>query len=244
MKASGLRPRQVGKASFRSLTGLFLAQGCAVCDRPTLHPFCLDCQRQILPSSVGLSPELARRHPSTDGVMLPVMSLGIYDGPLKRAILKLKYGDRPDLARPFGAALAQQWLAQQAFASKPDRQSMRSLYALPIPLHPSRYQERGYNQAELVARAFCQVSGLPLLPQGIVRIQETLPMHLLSLQARQQNLTQAFQIGPSLQRAARSSVLLIDDIYTTGTTVQSAADTLTQAGFTVRGILVVAKATF
>lgn len=243
MKANGLRTRQIGKASLRGLTSLFLAQGCAVCDRPARQPFCIDCQRQILPASVGRSRRLPTL-PTADSNRLPVMSLGIYEGMLKRAILKLKYGDRPDIARPLGAALARQWLAQPPFAPNPDRPgATKKLYALPIPLHPSRYRVRGYNQAELIAQAFCRVSGLPLLPQGLARIQATLPMHQLSLPARQQNLTQAFQIGPSLQRTIRPSVILIDDIYTTGTTAQSAADTLNQAGVCVRGMLVLARAT-
>ena len=236
MQANDLKIRRIGRACFRSLTSLFLAQGCAVCDRPTLHPFCLDCQRQILPSSAKVSscPFTVKHDP------LPVISLGIYDGVLKQAILKLKYGDRPDIARPLGAALGQQWLAQR-FVHGFDRRA--KLYAIPIPLHASRHRDRGYNQAELIAQAFCQVSGLPLLTEGLVRRQATLPMHRLSLQARQQTLAQAFQIGPSLQRIVRPNVLLIDDIYTTGTTASSAVDTLTQAGILVRGVLVVARAT-
>ena len=236
MQANDLKIRQLGRACFRSLTSLFLTEGCAVCGRPTLQPFCPDCQRQILPSSI----EVSDRPSMAKGDRLPVISLGIYDGVIKQAMLRLKYGDRPDIARPLGAALGQQWLAQR-FALGFDNRI--KLYAIPIPLHAGRHRERGYNQAELIAQAFCQVSGLPLLTQGLVRGQATLPMHRLSLQARQQNLAQAFQLGPSLRRIVRPSVLLIDDIYTTGTTAQSAVNTLTQAGISVRGMLVVARAT-
>ena len=235
MWANGLKIRQKGRASFRNLTSLFLAQRCVVCDRPTLQPFCLDCQRQVLPAPVEVSV-----CPTAERDRLPVISLGTYDGALKRAILKLKYGDRPDIARPLGVGLGQQWQAQR-FAPDADRRT--KLYAVPIPLHADRHRARGYNQAELIAQAFCRVSGLPLLAQGLMRTQATLPMHRLSLPARQQNLIQAFQVGPSLQRVVQPHVLLIDDIYTTGTTVQSAADTLAQAGILVRGVLVVARAT-
>lgn len=238
MKGSVLRTRQMGRAGLRSLTGLFLAQGCAVCDRPTLQTFCLDCQRQIRPPSAERS-----QVPAAITDALPVMALGVYHGMLKRAILTMKYGDRPDVARPLGAALGQQWLAQPLCKANADRKGATGLYALPIPLHASRYRERGYNQADLIAQSFAQVSGLPLLSQGLVRSQATLPMHQLSLQARQQNLTQAFQIGPSLRRLTRPKVLLIDDIYTTGTTVRTAADTLTRAGVCVVGVLVIARAT-
>ena len=234
MWANELKVWQKGRTSFRDLTSLFLAQPCVVCDRPTLHPFCLDCYRQVLPAPVEASV-----CPTAEHDRLPVMSLGTYDSALKRAILKLKYSDRPDIARPLGVCLGQQWQAQW---SVPDADRRTKLYAIPIPLHTDRQQARGYNQAELIARAFCQVSGLPLLPQGLIRTQATLPMHSLSLPARQQNLVQAFQVGSSLQRAIRPHVLLIDDIYTTGTTVQSAADTLAQAGISVRGVLVVARA--
>jgi ComF family protein len=231
-----IAPKWLVKSGLKRLTSVFLAQGCPVCDRPTPQTFCLDCQRQLQAEPVPLNPADA----------LPISALGIYSGALKRAILALKYGDRPDVARPLGAALGQQWLAARQSQRQSQTRDQRTLYALPIPLHASRQKQRGYNQAELIAQAFCQVSGLPLLAKGLTRTEATLPQHQLSLQARQQNLKQVFQVDKSLRRVCKLSrtpeILLIDDIYTTGATVQSAAETLTQAGLPVVKVMTLARA--
>ena len=104
---------------------------------------------------------------------LPVIAFGHYSGSLKRAILAMKYGDRPDVAIPLGTALAQEWLSQQA--KQPGKQPVTqpvkqptsqrltlqnhsNIYAVPIPLHADRQKSRGFNQAELIARAFCRWS--------------------------------------------------------------------------------------
>ncbi len=247
---------------------LFLAQNCPVCDRPTDQTFCLDCQRQIYPDSHsahlisnGSSQTDLRAAPA-----LPVCALGLYSGSLKRAILAMKYGDRPDIAAPLGAALAQHWLAHSPVAMPSKGFAIaHSLCAVPIPLHADRQKSRGFNQAELIARSFCQVSDLPLLTHGLIRIQATRPQHELGLADRQQNLNQVFQVGPSLKKRWHSrsvstrslskeshrasqpgkappAVLLIDDIYTTGATAQSAATTLRDAGISVAGIVAVAQA--
>jgi predicted amidophosphoribosyltransferase len=102
-------------------------------------------------------------------------------------------------------------------------------------------QERGYNQADLLAHAFCRVTQLPLQVQGFKRIKTTTAQYSLSLSARQQNLQGAFQVEPALQAQRHRQVLLLDDIYTTGTTIQSAWEALTQQGFTVYGTVTVAR---
>jgi ComF family protein len=245
---------QLGKAGFKQVMGLFLAQACPVCDRSTAHTFCLDCQRQIYPDRSSKVPSKPSSVSSAQG-LLPICALGLYSGSLKRAILAMKYGDRPDVAAPLGAALAQHWLAQQPTVLSSASLHKPLLYAVPIPLHAERQKSRGFNQAELIARAFCQISELPLLSQGLVRTQSTRPQHELGLAERQQNLNQVFQVGPSLQRLvdlrqqgsrqqgkSTPTVLLVDDIYTTGATAQSAAVTLRRAGISVAGIVAVAQA--
>lgn len=243
---------QLGRLELRNLLGVFLAQGCPVCDRPTSQTLCTDCQRQIqagpsVPLPLPpLSPKVGAAQTEFQvEFQLPVGALGTYSGTLKRAILALKYGDRPDVATPLGAALGQQWVRQRQ-AGLATVSAATRIYALPIPLHAERQKSRGYNQAQLIAQAFCQVSGLPLLADGLIRTQATLPQHQLSLAARQQNLSQAFQVGRSLRQILRqrsAAAVLIDDIYTTGTTAQSAAAALAQAGVTVVAVMSVARAT-
>lgn len=223
---------QLGKWGSRYLLDSFLQKGCATCDRATTQPFCLDCRRQLIA-------QIGSDRPSTAIDQLPVKALGTYDGILKRAILALKYENRPETAQLLGSELAQKWMPARLAKAK-------QVYVLPIPLHAKRQQERGYNQAALIARSFCQVSGLRMIENGLVRSQATAPQHQLGREARQRNLADAFEVDHWLSRlrtkAAAINVLLVDDIYTTGTTVQSAAKTLAGCGISTVGVAVVARA--
>lgn len=219
---------------------LFLSRGCAVCDRPQHRPFCLDCQGQIQ--------DLASRYEGwardADHPLL-IGAFGPYDGAIKQALRALKYERRPEVGRAFGIALGRQWL-QQPLAKQVSARS-RPMYVLPIPLHRHRQKQRGYNQAEVIARSFCQVSGLPLLAKGLVRVEDTLPQYQLGLKARQENLRGAFRLGQALQQVGSRlgempRVLLVDDIYTSGTTARSAADVLRRSHVSVLGMIAVARA--
>ncbi len=159
---------------------------------------------------------------------------GEYGGSLKRAIAALKYQNRPQLGRSFGYWLGQAWLAAQ-----PGKTSI-PLVVVPIPLHASKQNQRGYNQAELIGRYFCQITRLPLASQGLQRTRATTAQFGLSSQEREQNLTAAFQVGHGL--LASRSILLVDDIYTTGATARAAMQAFHRAGFRVYGLVAVAQA--
>lgn len=235
---------RLGKVGAGSLLNGFLNPGCAVCDRPVSanisQSFCLDCHRQIQQQIR----QTVYQQATSAADPFSIAAVGAYDGPLKRAILALKYENRPDVAQFLGVALAKSWLA-----TAPHQQAQRT-YVLPIPLHQDRWRQRGYNQAALLARAFCQTSGMALLETGLVRSKATVPQHQLGMEARQQNLQGVFEAGPSLRklqgRLSRQgrpfNVVIVDDIYTTGVTVQSAAKVLTDTGIAVIGVAAVARA--
>ncbi|MEL7051078.1 MAG: ComF family protein [Cyanobacteria bacterium J06588_5] len=234
--------RQLGSSGLKAIAGLFLNPGCAVCDRATSTTFCIDCQRQL---QAAYYPFKGWHLELSDGIL--VGALGEYSGTLKQAIRSLKYESRPDVAKALGAALAKRWLLSSDEAAQTNYPARAKLYGVPIPLHKNRLAQRGYNQAALIAQSFCQASGMPMLAHGLQRKQDTLPQHQLGLAARQENLRQAFCVGDSLQRLQHRSktsvrLLLIDDIYTTGATAQSAAEALEKAGMTVVGMLSLAKA--
>jgi ComF family protein len=145
----------------------------------------------------------------------------------------LKYENNPQLARPMGHWMAQAWLATNP---KPDA------IILPIPMHSSKQQKRGFNQAELLAESFCDYTRLPLELAGLERSRETTAQFGLTAADRAQNLAGAFTLGKSfLKQRPTQSVLLLDDIYTTGATVKSAIVTLRQHGIRVQGVIVLAK---
>ena len=92
---------------------------------------------------------------------------------------------------------------------------------IPIPLHVSRQKSRGYNQAELIAAHLSKLTGIPLEKNLVKRIRKTVPQKQLDARARQNNLKKAFNIKPNVVKLSKT--ILIDDIYTTGSTVDAVA---------------------
>jgi ComF family protein len=110
---------------------------------------------------------------------------------------------------------------------------------VPVPLHPRRRRERGYNQSELLAKALARQIALPCMP-GLVRTRPTTPQVGLSDSQRRENVRQAFQCRDS-KRILSKRVLLIDDVMTTGATVSSAARALVEEGALRVSVLTVAR---
>jgi len=212
-------------APLRDCLRLVLKLPCPICQRPTDRPTCPDCERQLhhcqFPRSVQRQPAL--------------FAWGGYQGALKRAIAALKYDNHPELARPLGHWMGTAWLASHPSTSP---------IIVPIPMHPKKQRQRGFNQAELLAEAFCEQTGLTLATHGLERMRETTAQFTLaSAQARTENVKDAFCLGRSFQRKAPTPpVWLLDDIYTTGATMESAAQTLRRQGIRVGGVIVLAQA--
>lgn len=218
-----------------SLTDFIFQSRCPLCDRTTALVLCPACQRQIRAQRYG------RRQPLWQG-SLPVFVWGQYGGGLRQAIAALKYNHQPRVAQLLGHWLAQDWLTSpqaKALMARGTRQSRRSVVAVPIPMHADKRRQRGYDQAVLLARQFCQSTGVPLRPRGLVRQRPTTPQFSLSKTDRQTNLAGAFRLGYCLSKR-RHTVLLIDDIYTTGATARAAAAALRQAGLPIIGMVAVA----
>jgi len=217
-------------SAWQGFLNLFLEGCCPLCHRSTRHVFCLDCLRQIEEC------RLSEPVPSLDSHLI-CCGWGEYGGGLKRAIAAFKYNHHPELGHPLG-----HWLGQ-AWRQLPNSQRWSRLNVIPIPLHLTKLQKRGYNQAELLAEGFCRETGLPLLRHGLQRIRATEAMYGLSPQQRHQNVTEAFQLGPDLRGAkGNSPVLIVDDIYTTGATVRAAIDTLKESNIQVVGVAALAIA--
>ena len=225
--------RSVPGPSFSALLTVFLASQCQLCDRTANAILCPSCQRQLQQCQLSTPLDLSIGS-------LPVLAWGHYRDSLKRTIAALKYEHHTDLAKPLGVALGQTWRQQAAQILSPSQQG--NLIVVPIPLHPERQQQRGFNQAELMAQWFCRVTGLPLAAHGLSRVTSTTAQHHLGRHQRRQNLATAFALGRDFQtRRPTRAVLLLDDIYTTGATVESAADLLRRQGISVAGVGAVAR---
>lgn len=208
----------------KSVFNLFFKPECPLCARPTDQEFCQYCQQQLL--------ECQFPHPGLFPGQVPIFVWGHYGGVLKRAIAALKYDGNPQIAKMLGYCLAEGWLNTV-------NRVPQNLVVVPIPLHPDKLKKRGFNQAELLGRGFCEITGLPMKPHGLQRVKNTEALHGLSRQQRYQNLQGALRVGKN-QLPPRSSVLIIDDIYTTGATINAAIQALKLKKIQVVGVVALA----
>jgi ComF family protein len=183
---------------------------CAVCGRPEEGAACGSCAR-----SAPWGFDAAR-------------AAAVYAGPMRHAIHSLKYRGGENLGPALGAHLANRCAADGLLPPE----TLGRLDAIAaVPMHPARERRRGYNQARLLAEPMAQMMGLPLLgPDALTRVRKTAAQVGLSPEARRRNLaTDAFCV-PDPERVAGRHLLLIDDVFTTGTTVSACAGALKAAG--------------
>jgi ComF family protein len=187
----------------RGLLDLIAPCECAGCDL-TLPAgetgFCEAC-RPLL--------DRGRRGPSS-------LAAYTYGGPMAVAIRRLKYSGRTELAAPLGALLADRAVE---IAHEVD-------LVVPVPLHPARLRERGFNQASLLAGSVARALSLPLGTATLARIRDTPPQVRLPPAERTKNVRAAFASKPALDRR----VLLIDDVRTTGATLAECSEALRKKG--------------
>lgn len=145
-----------------------------------------------------------------------------YKGPIKESLYRFKYGNRREYADFYAQETLryyEKWITDRKIQ-----------VIIPIPLHKSRQRRRGYNQAELFAKILGERMGIPVRTDLLIREKNTVPQKELSETERKNNLKNAFKITENIVQL--TYILLVDDIYTTGSTLDAAAHTLRQAGGT------------
>lgn len=177
---------------------------CKKCGKPLTDQrgeYCVDCTRHA--------------HSFTQG-----KALWVYKGCVKESVYRLKYSNRREYGKSYAQELARQygrWILRKGVQ-----------VIVPIPLHRKRQRQRGYNQAEIIARELGRLLELPVCPDLLVRCLYTKPQKELDDRERKANLKKAFQLNRDIRGLER--VLLVDDIYTTGSTMDGAAKVLKHAG--------------
>jgi len=224
---------------------------CPVCldrsDEPAQRPFCGPCWR-ALPIGLGPGcPVCGEPFPGLGGA-LPcdgcrrapppyafARAVAEYRDGMREAIHGLKFGNRPLLATPLGRLLAE---AGTRALPVPPADWAEGL--VPVPLHPARLAERGFNQAELLAAPCGTRWRVPVLSRALIRARATLPQTDLDPAARRVNVRDAFRVPrPAAVRDRR--LLLVDDVHTTGATAAAAAHALREAGAAAVGVLTLAR---
>jgi ComF family protein len=155
----------------------------------------------------------------------------LYDDPLKSLIHQFKYNQGTFLRHLFHHVII-------SFIKTYHLDTQQFDFIVPIPLHPTRYRERGYNQAELLAGALARTLTIPL-KRCLIRWRYTPSQALLAQKERWTNISGAFKINGH-NNIRGKAILLVDDLLTTGATVNEAASTLKEAGARRVGVLTLA----
>lgn len=221
-EAGSLQPvRLRARRLLNSLLDVIYPPQCIGCQRYAGSLLCPACQSKISPAPAAAEPAspLAGRRATAH-----------YGPIIQRAIHELKYNRKHAIAD----VLAQRLLNELA------RTDWQPTMITATPLHTNRQRERGYNQAELLARYVALASGLPFRAGALVRTRDTRSQVGLGLRERQQNMAGAFFAEPDVVKGQR--IVIIDDVYTTGATLRACASALLEAGANTVWALTVASA--
>jgi len=184
---------------------------CLTCRRLGDQILCAECEKQIKPA---------------------VDAVGLYEGVLKTAILKLKFKGKKTLAEPLGKLMAE--FLKVSLQEKID-------LIIPVPLHENRLKSRGFNQSELLAEVIAERIGIPFESKALVRSRDTRPQFDLKINERLKNVEGAFAIKDPAKIRGKL-ILLIDDILTTGATARECRKVLKESGAERVHIFTLAKA--
>ena len=180
------------------------------------QPYCYQCGKPVDSPEQEYCPDCLKGHHSyTQGC-----AMLLYEGKVKEAIHKIKYNNKREYLETFAELLAR-YGENKIALWQPE-------VLIPIPMYPKKQKVRGYNQAEILARVIGKKLGIPVMPEMLVRNKKTLPQKDLSVSERLKNLSGAFAAG-EIPEGIRS-VILVDDIYTTGSTIEACARALRASG--------------
>ncbi len=197
---------------------------CALCKRSSPEVLCVYCLKAL--DSEQRSTALVQND------SMKLWAWGEYYGILERLLALVKYQGREDVGFFLGNKLGAWWLGANPLEGM-------KLRVVPVPISAERRKTRGYNQTELLAQSFCRWTGYTLDSQSLMRSRDTQAQFGLSPKARQENLKQAF-LWKSSSQSQNTGVLLLDDIYTTGATLNEIQAVLTKANVPVLGAVVMA----
>jgi len=203
---------------------------CYICNFSLSNPdkyLCSSCLEKLPPLPASFCPvcktflnDLPNSH-NCQSHLHSAYSLWAYAEGVETLIHKFKYEGRVGLGKRLGRLLAQQLSTQSYWAE------IETI--IPVPLHPSRKRERGYNQAEVLALALAECTHLEQVSNALKRCRNTKDQTRLSAAQRKENVKDAFKVSEGID-FSKMTIMLVDDVITTGATLNECAKTLKQRG--------------
>lgn len=188
-----------------------------------VEPRCFGCGRTLADETAEYCPDCRRRRRS---FVRNVAALH-YNEAARDSVVRFKYHGRQQYAIAYAEEI---WRLR-----KEDILSFKADALIPVPVHRARLLKRGYNQAELLAEELSKLSGIPLRRDVLFRPKKTAAQKALGPEARIRNLQNAFAVKGSVK--GLGTVILVDDIFTTGSTMEACTRVLKAAGIrTVYGV--------
>jgi len=184
------------------------------------HPLCPKC-RAFLNQSQDAFANTRRCPNCAESPLRLNRSLGLFDPNYQTLIHYFKYKRKITLGKKLGRRLGE-ILKEEEFLEDYD-------FLIPVPLHPSRERERGYNQSKILADEISRLTSLPLLDKVLFRKKNTRDQTYLTAEERERNVKGAFRLKHSLTLQGKK-ILLVDDVMTTGTTLKECSKILKEAG--------------
>lgn len=235
---------------FTAITELLFPSLCLSCGRVLLerrgHPFCSDCYSGIRFITAPLCPSCGIPFPAEgspdhtcSGCLLKeqtissARSLGVYESILHDIIHSFKYGGNLTLGERLSRLMADH--------EYPSFRIRDYSLIIPVPLHPRRLRQRGFNQSIILARELAKRHGIAMDFRSLRRIIDTDSQTGLKNEERRSNIKNAFNIRDP-ERIRGRNVLLVDDVYTTGSTLGECARALLKGGAETVGALTLARA--
>ncbi|MBI2196129.1 ComF family protein [Candidatus Daviesbacteria bacterium] len=218
------------------LLDLLFPKRCVGCKKLDTY-FCKDCISNILQTDLvcpkceklavgGQTHPICKRKFGLDGLW----SLGIYQGSLREAIKQLKYGRVSGLVETLVDILVEYWVKYQPFVlDQISKDKGVGWTIIPVPLHWWRGNDRGFNQSSLIGQILSKKIGLAYC-DGLKRTRYTKSQVKLKGFGRHQNIKDAFEISPDYTLNPVPYTLLIDDVWTTGSTLRECAYVLKRNG--------------
>lgn len=221
------------KTFLGTLTDLLYPRRCPICDRAVRpfgslvcdtcrekpiyikEPVCMKCGKELEDEEEEYCGDCRRRRHLFDSGR----SVFAYKS-LAGSLYRFKYKGRQEYAAYYARCMYERlggWISQR----RPDA-------LIPVPVHASKKRTRGYNQAEVLARELGNIMHIPVDTNLIARVRKTVPMKNLSVSDRQNNLKRAFKICRNDVKL--DTIVIIDDIYTTGSTIDAMSYELRRAG--------------